>query len=92
MSPIRTMLIVGCLLIGAGCGSPGRPVLTQAFPPPPVDLKAPLPKLQALPAKPTLRDILGADLANFQVSADLRAEDEAWRNWWAAQDAAWRKP
>ena len=85
----KLIAIVLCLPALSACGTPGRPVLTQAFPAPPVDLKRPLPAPAALPKGAKLSDIMGAHLADSQAFQGLAAEVSAWRRWYSDQAVAW---
>jgi len=81
--------LLAALTLAACAHTP--PILTPAFPNPPVQLNAPLPQFSTLPPNANLRDVLEAHLKDVEGFQELTAEVRAWRQWYAEQAAAWPK-
>lgn len=82
---------VAAALLLTACAPTPRPVLTQVFPPSPVDLKSPLPVMTTLPEKASLSDIMRAHLADAEAFQQITAELKTWRAWYSAQSTAWSR-
>lgn len=87
---LALQVAVTCSLLAA-CTHTTPVVATAPFPKAPADVTAPLPTMSQLPPGAGLKDILQAHLADAQAFAELKAEVQTWRDWYADQKAAWER-